>query len=120
MAIFTVNEATTFIYTSTLNDELGAPIILTNLTTLLLTLYNLSDLSIINTRDGQDIKNLNNVTYHATSGLITWSGQVLDTPIVGSAGVETHIALFEWTYAAGVKVGKHETTFRVNNLAKVP
>jgi hypothetical protein len=87
---------------------------------LTLTYYHVADGSIINNREGQDILNANGVTFHATSGLLTWTLQPADTVIVlDSYAVERHRALLEWTLNNGV-TGKHEVDILVRNLGKVP
>ena len=58
-------------YTAILKDEAGVLIPVANINTLTLTLFNLKDESIINTRSSQDVKNANNVTIDS-NGLLTW------------------------------------------------
>jgi hypothetical protein len=110
-------------YTTTLKDADGTAIPLANISTIVLTLYNYSDGSAINSRTDQDVKNTNNVTIHNTSGLLTWLIQAADNPIVSSAvpvnDKETHIALFEIAYTGAGTPGKREVCLRVKNLGKV-
>ncbi len=124
MASFDVKERTGFVYTATLKDSNGTAVPLANLTTITLTYYLVSDGTIINSRDGQDVKNANNVTIHATSGLLTWSGQAADTAIsdtgLTAGAKELHRALFEFTYVGDGTPGKHEVDLFVENLDKVP
>ena len=120
---FDVKEKTGAQYTTTMKDADGTAIPLANISTIVLTLYNYGDSSIINTRTVQDVKNANNVTIHATSGLLTWAIQADDNPIVSSDiavnSKETHIALFEIAYTGGGTPGKHEVYLLVKNLGKV-
>jgi hypothetical protein len=122
--LFDVKEGTGAKYTATLKDADGTVIPLANLTSITLTLYNYADSSIINSRDDQDVKNANNVTFHATSGLLTWLIQAGDNPIVNTniaiGSKEQHVALFEFVYAGNGTPGKHEVDILVENLGQVP
>ena len=113
-------ERTTGKFTTTIKDENGTPIPAASIQTLTLTLYHERTLSIINSRDRQNVLNANNVTVDA-NGLLTWSIQALDRVIEDDTqGTEMHRALFEWTANASAVVGKHEHRFEVANLAMVP
>jgi hypothetical protein len=117
-----VLERTTCLYSAQLTDEAGDAIAAANLSTLTLTLYDQVSKAIINARDDQDVLNANNVTVDA-SGNLQWTLQPDDNPIIGArrAGLtETHIALFEWTWNAGSKQGRHEVTIEVQQIEKVP
>jgi hypothetical protein len=119
--IFNMKEATTPTYQVTLLDEAGVPILDADLDTLVLTLYDRETGAIINSRDGQNAKDANQVA--VVNGVVTWSMLVLDTPILNDAlGHEIHMALWEWTYspASDTLAGKHEARLRVENLEKVP
>lgn len=113
-----IMEKTTPKITATIQDEDGVAISSANLTTLTLTLYNLSDSTIINSRSAQNVLNANNVTVD-TNGLMTWSVQTLDTIIVGTSKYEEHRAVFEWTYSAGAKNGKYVIDMSIYNLVKI-
>lgn len=116
---FTVNELCSGIYTGTLVDETGAGF--GGVTTLTLTLYNKSDQTIINNRNVQNILNLNQVTFNASTGLITWNMLPTDNPILNSGlKTETHVALFTAIWSAGAKQLNHEVTIIVTNLAMLP
>lgn len=120
MASYNVDELENARYEATLTDEDAAPITLASVSTLTLTLYDVATGGIINSRNGQDVLNTNNVTLHATSGLLTWSIQALDNPIVTSTlSFERHRALFVATLTNGT-IGRHEVDLVVNNLGKVP
>ena len=123
-----VNERSSALYTATLNDEKGDPVTVSALATLTVTLYDKATGDIINSRNGQDALNANDVTLHATSGALTWKMKAADNPINTPATIEAgdyerHIALFEWTYdmsGSGVGDGKHEVIIDVLSLTKVP
>jgi len=116
-----IAEKTTAKITFTLKDESvpSAVIPLDQIATFTLTLYNEESRTIINARDAQNVLNLNNVTVHATSGLVTWLLQSADTSIeTATKRYETRIALFAWTFAT-TKSGKRQIRFKVQNLEKV-
>jgi hypothetical protein len=114
-----IAEKTTAKITFTLKDEADTVIPLDQIATLTLTLYNEESRTIINTRDAQNVLNLNNVTVHATSGLVTWLLQSADTSIeTATKRYEIRVALFAWTFAT-TKSGKRQIRFKVQNLEKV-
>jgi hypothetical protein len=114
------DERESLVYTATLQDEAETPIPVGQLTTLTLTLYDATTGTILNSRNAQNILNTNNVTVHATNGLLTWTVQPADLAMVTTnMAQELHIALFSWTWASGTKVGYHEVRFLVANLENV-
>ena len=117
-----VEEKITARYKVILSDEAGAAIPLSDMTTITLTLYDDYTGTIINSRNAQNVKNTNNVTY-TEAGLLTWTLQPNDNIIVSSDvrtnSYEKHIALFEFTWDSGAKAGKHELEFQVRQLNKV-
>jgi len=115
-----IMEGTTPKITATIQDEDGNAIADTALDTLTLTLYNLDDAdnTIINSRDGQDILDANNVAVDG-SGVMVWSVQAGDTIIVGSDLVERHRAVFKWTYSSTTKAGSYVIDMAIRNLEKV-
>lgn len=97
-----VNEGSTVDYTATLTDKAGVVIPLSSLTSLALTLKNVENGEIINNRDAVDVKNANNGTYHATSGLFTMNFQPEDAAIENeTARVDRHVATFHAVVAGG-------------------
>lgn len=117
-----IPERVTAVYAAQLVDENAANIALAALTTLTLTLYDVASLTTLNSREGQNVLNANNVVVSATGGL-TWTMQPADNAIVDTdlaAGeYERHVALWTWTYASGTKTGRYETTIEVQQLDKV-
>ena len=115
MAFAIINERSTTTYTVTLNDENGDPV--PSLDSLTLT-FCTGDSTIINSRNAQNVLNLNNVVF--TSGVIVWSMQQADNAIVdGTANPEMHTATFDavWNSGAGRKTWTAE--FKVKDLAKI-
>lgn len=95
-------ENTTGEYTTTLKDASGTVIPTANIDSLTLTLKNKATGQIINSREAQSVLNTNNVTVHATSGLLTWDIQAADTVLVKGSRVnpdrQEHIALFHLVF----------------------
>ena len=117
---FDVLERTSVRYTAKLVDDNGDAISVNNLTAITLTVYDKKTGNILNSRDEQDVLNTNNVTI-TTAGDVEWIIQPADIAIVNANLVnETHIALFEWTWNSGTRVGKQEIELAVKNLTKVP
>ena len=117
-----VREKSTGRYTATLTDELGVVIPLSSMTTLKLSLYDVRTGTALNSRTLQDVLNANNVTYHATSGLLTWSVQPADHAIVSARTdltVERHRAVFDFTWNSGAKRDWHAVEFEVEADPKV-
>lgn len=115
-----IAEKTTRQYTTTLTNEAGVPIPLSDITVMTLTLYVLDAAkTIINLRDHVNIQNAGPGTYHATSGLLTILFAPEDMAIIGASGPaeEKHVALIEYTYG-GTKQGAHEVEHTVVNLAR--
>jgi len=118
-AIFNVREKTTRRYTAVLKDETGAAVGSGSLSSLKLTLYNKVDGAIINTRNQQNVLNLNGVTIDA-SGNLTWTMDPADNPIIDTTlSYEEHVALFEIGWAADAKKNNHEVIIRVENVNKI-
>lgn len=130
---FVVNEDSTAKYTATLKDEDDAPIPKAAVEALTLTLYveaiGAGTGGIINGRNNQDVLDLNGVTLHETSGLLTWIMEPEDNPIVGNLNAshrypdgtkERHIALFRWEYFGGDRKGNHEVVIDAVNRTKIP
>jgi len=118
---FTVREDCGAKYTAVLLDEDDAPIAAGTLDTLTLTLWDYSTRTILNSRDAQDVLNANNVTLDG-SGNLVWYLQADDNAIVGTVAegnIETHKALFEWTWGTGQQ-GSWMVTLNVQATARVP
>ena len=115
-----INEGSTAKYTTTLKDEAGTVIPASAISVLTLTLSNVADGEIINSRNAQDALNANNVTIHATSGLLTYTLQPEDTAIQDTTqDYETHRATFQCTYNSGAGQSNWDVDFNIRNLSKV-
>jgi hypothetical protein len=113
-----IAEATTPVITFKIVDANGVGFKPTALT---LTLYSYRTGSVINSRDAQPALDQNGVSTDA-SGNTAWQMSAADTPIADSppTAIETHVALFEWTWNGGQFSGKHEIEHRIRNMTSVP
>ena len=119
--IFTeiIPEKSSAKYTATLKDENGVVIPFATLDTLILTLYDLTTGNIINSRNAVNALNANNVTLHATSGLLIYLMQPDDNKIIGTGLEEVHIILFQGAWSSGTKAVRHQIQITVSNFLKV-
>jgi hypothetical protein len=78
----------------------GTAVPLADISTAVLTVED-STGAVINGRAAQNVKNANNVTIHATSGLVTWAMQVADSTVTGDAGAVKVDAHFTFTLTDG-------------------
>jgi len=116
---FHLTERQTASYTATIKDFTGAALAVANISTAQLTLA-LRDGTIINSRDAQDVKNTNNVTIHATSGLLTWSIQPGDTQMIDEYAVtERHVATFDIVRATTGERIIHQIVLNIRNLKAI-
>lgn len=116
-----VNEKSTFLWTGTLKNENGVALGPSDLVTLICTLYDEDTGTIINSRNQQNILNLNNFTLTtASSANISWDSPMADQLIVDDTKeTEVHIAKIEWTFGSGGAFGgKKEIAIRVVNLVR--
>lgn len=90
-------------------------------TTLVGTLYNVEDGSIINGRNATDYLDTNGGTVTA-AGVLSLELTPADNAIVGARtgkDKETHRLLLVWTWNAGARIGRHEFEFNVEENPKV-
>jgi len=120
------NESSSRTVTFTLLDNADVAIPLTAISTAQLTLYDMDTYvpgaspaaGIINSRDAQDVLNTNNVTIHATSGLVTWAMQPDDNVIVTvRRQIERHRAEFRFVTTSGAELD-YQFEVEVVNLRK--
>jgi hypothetical protein len=111
-----IAEEATVVMTGVLRDEDNEGF---KPATLTLTLYDAPTLTILNSRNKQNILDANGgeVTF---DGEFTFEFSPNDNVIVGNRKEERHVALFEWSWEVGSRKGKHEVHFTVRNFDKVP
>lgn len=119
-----INERSSALYTAYLRDPNDAPVVIAQLSGLELTLHDPETGDIINSRDGQDVLNDNDVTVvdvtvnGETIAKVSWSIQPGDTVVVDDTKLkETRVALFKYVWNGGQH--HHEYRFQVRNLAQV-
>lgn len=126
LQIFNVDERCSKTVTFTLLDQDGAPVPLNDLASARLTLFDVDSyeptdspiVGILNNRDEQNILNANNVTIHATTGLVTWAMQPADNEIINPRKqVESHRAEFRFTTTGNAEVNR-DYQFNVRNLRR--
>lgn len=126
---FQIDEQESGYYIGILTDNDGVTMIPgATLLTLRLTLYVIQQdgtIAYLNSRNQQDVLNLNNVLVYDTlqtdangrSYNLRWTIQPADTTLVEDLPQERHIGLFEWTWSGGA--GKQEFVLSVKNLTTV-
>jgi hypothetical protein len=119
MGVPALTERTSSQYTCVLHDETGAAAGSLVMGTLVLTLYDLATGTALNARTAQNVLNANGVTLDS-AGHLVWTIAPADNAIVTSTlSIETHIALFEASWAAGTKEAKWEVSLPVRNVNRV-
>lgn len=103
-----------------LKDPAGAALPGASLTTLVVTLYDRDTGAILNSRNAQDVLNVNGGAVDS-AGRLTLQLTPSDTAIVEAAArSQRAAALFVFTWAGGTKTGSHELYFTVVNQEHRP
>lgn len=115
---YEIKERSSALIVGVLKDENGTPLPASQIITLRATLYNLTTGTILNSRNAQDIKNVNGGSVDENGNfslhLSAIDNIVEDTTIIG---FEIHMLVIEWTYGAS-KTGKETYELRVENLSR--
>ena len=117
-----INEGSTALYTlPQLQDENSVPILLADIDAITISLCNLVDGAVINSRSDQNALNANNVVI-TTSGTLTFNLQPEDTAIIdvtlAEDSIEVHRATFKMQFNS-VSFANWDVDFNVRNLKKV-
>lgn len=113
-----INEGSTVYLTGEILDHLLVPLPATAVFSLKVWITDRKTGTIINSRNGVDIKNANDGTLHATSGAWTFKLGAADSAIVNTADpYERHRVFVEWSYNAGADKGSKEFILPYRNLA---
>jgi len=119
---YTVREKEVRFYDLTFTDQNGVQITKASMSALDLSLFlkDSNPLAYINSRNAQNVFDLNNVTIDS-AGKITWAIQTADLAIQNANNqVETHIAIFHLTTSGGTSIQvRKEIYFYVDNLEPV-
>ncbi len=114
-----VPQSSTFKYSAVLQDETGAPIPATALTTLTLTVYALGTGAIVNGITHLNILNVGRGTVDQLGNLTVLLAPTDNTILAVPPVPEAHVMLLEWTYGGGAKEGIHEVQFTVSNIVNL-
>lgn len=123
---FQARESSTARLAATIEDETETAIPAASLDTLTLHLYDQaselaspgSTASVINSRYRQNILNANGCTVDSSGNLVLILTPADNVIVNTGRPIERHVALFEYTYAAGLKAGKEEVLIDVINYAR--
>lgn len=123
---FHARESSSARLTAVIKDEAEVAIPAASLGTLTLLLYDqLTDFSspgstaaIINGRNRQDVLNANGCAIDGSGNLVMTFSPADNIIINTGKSSERHVALFEYTYAAGLKAGKEQVLVDVYNLSR--
>lgn len=120
--VYPIAEQSSGQYTASITNEKDEVLSGADLSSLTLTLYVKGPgrvVAYVNGRNHQNVLNQNDVTA-SVAGVLTWTITPNDTRILNpTLKDERHIALFEWTWAAGAKSGKAEIILAIKNLVEV-
>ncbi len=128
---FVFDEDSTYLIAGAFQDEADGIIGFAELTSVVLTLYNVAAPdpdNILNGREAQDVlptvagDALNNVTITA-DGSFVWAVQPADNVVVDpTLALEPHRALFRWEWVVGAETRRRytEIEIQVKNLRRVP
>jgi hypothetical protein len=110
-----VNEQTTARYTAKLVDETGAVVPGSTLSSLTLLLYDKATGQILNSRNNQNVLNMNGVAVDETGNLV-WILSPSDNAIItDTLTTEVHVAVFTGRWGAGKEI-THDIAITVRNL----
>lgn len=113
-----ITEGSTVYLTGTLTDHLGVVVPSAALASLKVWITDLKTGTVINSRNGTSILNVNGGTVHATTGAWTFKLGAADSAIVNTADpYERHRVLVQWEYNGAVDRGSMEFILPYRNMA---
>jgi hypothetical protein len=120
-SLLMIPERSAFRYTASLKKEDGSALGAADVSTLVLTVYNLdAALTIVNAINAANILNTGRGTLDANGALVLVLDS-LDLQLVDTTQeFERHVALITAVYAAGARAMYHEIEHTIVNLQKVP
>ncbi len=105
-------------FTIILKDQDDNPVPKVDITVLTLTFKDKKTGAVINNRDSQNVKELNQHTLGDTDGKLTWKMESADNPIMGTGvplgDIEHHIA--EYLFETATYKGRHVESFYVRQI----
>lgn len=125
-----IPERSSAIYITTIRDEWKVPVTAGDISDLTATLtLKTASGTVINSRNAQDVKNKNGVTFYGTVQTapdgktynMMWTLSPADNAILGTGGApqEIHYATFDLAWASGTKRVTHELTILVRNVPAI-
>ena len=120
-----VTEGTTPELTFTLADSAGTAVALSAIDSITMTVIEEKSGSTVNSRSAQDVKNTNNCTYHATSGLFTYDLQPGDVAIENATdnpigSIERHLITVTFVWDSSAESISKQFLLQIRNLKSVP
>lgn len=117
-----IGEKNSWMYRGVLADPLQQPILLSSLTTLTLTLYDVTSNTIINGLNATNILNADRGTVDSAGNLLIHfrpGDSIIVNPGLAVGATEAHIALIECTYNGGQDRLGREIYHKITNLNRV-
>jgi hypothetical protein len=106
-------------YKCQLLDETGAPVPASALTALTLSIVDTATKAVVNGCNAANILNTGRGTVDANGNLVVTLAPA-DTTLLAAADLqEMRSLVIDWTYAAGVKLGRHQVDFLIIALSGV-
>jgi hypothetical protein len=123
---FQARESSSSKLSAVIKDETETVIPAASIDTLTLMLYDQatelaspgSTTAIINARNRQNVLNTNGCTVDSSGNLVMTFSPADNMIVQSTESWERHVALFEYTYAAGLKAGKEEVLIDVVNYSR--
>lgn len=113
------DEGSSARYTATLLDEDGAAVQKADLVSIELWLRDVASGQYLNNRNAQNVLDAHGVTFHDTSGLLTWQLAPADNAIVGDSSEEIHEFIFRVVWDEGNKAKVHRRYIKVKNMVPI-
>lgn len=117
---FSVTEKSSARYSAVLTDEDNAAVGLSALTSLRLWLRDVATGTYINSREGQNVLNANDVSFSVSGGNLIWELTPEDNIIVGDATTEEHEAVFYAVWDDGGNTRAKSWSVAINVTNYVP
>ena len=119
-----IDEGTTASLTCTLANSAGTAVALSAIDSITMTVIEEKGGTTVNSRSAQDVKNANNGTYHATSGLFTFDLQPADVAIENATdnpigSIERHLITVTFVWDSSAESISKQFLLQIRNLRSV-
>ena len=120
-----IDEGTTASLTCAVADSSGTAVPLSAMNSITMTVIEEKGGTTVNSRSAQDVKNANNCTYHATSGLFTFDLQPGDVAIENATdnpigSIERHLITVTFVWDSSAESISKQFLLQLRNLKSVP